>query len=218
MDWQISRIIKATNENGWWHSNIVGILKTDKTDYVYKVARLPSWRPFWELMVSESLKRHLPSVKHFSRIHNIEKINMDVDRNLATLPSSHSSHKDGRYVIISKIIKGTSLAERIRMGCNEELIVSVVFQVLCAVWMGQMYAGFTHYDLHGNNIILKKEKNPKIFNLYVTEDWKALVHSIETPVIIDYEYAHVSDSKGKRMDCRLDLVDKFYIPTRFDPR
>ena len=120
--WKVSTVIKGLSESGTsWHSNIVGTLTTDEKEYVYKVSRLPSWKSFWEFLISNEIKTHLAGVKNFARVVDVRPLTLDVDEEGRTIPSTHSKveHKRReRSVGIQKIILGMSLAKHIKCECR----------------------------------------------------------------------------------------------------
>lgn len=189
-----------------------GIIHIEDKEFIYKVSRLPCWRPFWEFYISSILKDKIPHVKNFSRIIAIQKLNIDVDENFRTLPSAKSRNQKSRTVMISKLIHGKTFATAISLGIQEHFIFSIVYQLLSALHCAQIQLRFTDYDIHGNNILLKKEKNSNhIFYLYDLTKNPTLIPSFGyRGMIIDYEFAFVQDCINKRYDSGIGLIGYYY--------
>ncbi len=224
MNWKISSLIKGPTESGSsWYSNIVGTLQTEKEEYVYKVSRLPSYKAYWEFLISNSIKKNIPSVKNFARVVDVQSLMLDVDEEDRTIPSSKNkiTMQRERIVMIQKIIPGYTLANHIKFGCSEKLAFGAMIQVLAALECARTIK-FTHYDLHGNNILMQAEKTfdhgKKIFYLYDIGEHPMLIPSFGYRAkIIDYEYSYVEEVEGKPFDSKLDLINRFYIPCEYDP-
>jgi len=221
MDWRLNTVIKAKSETGNWYTNIVGTLATKENEYIYKVSRIPSFRGFWEFLISCEIKSKLSSIKNFARVIDVQKLLLDIDEDGKTIPSVKNKKKRERNVMIQKIVLGISLAKNIKCGCTEEFLFDSIFQILAALYCAQKLVKFTHYDLHGNNVLLEKEKifeGKQIFYLYDIDNNPSLIPSYGYRAkIIDYEYSHVDNVNGKAFDSRLDLINRFYIPSEFDP-
>jgi hypothetical protein len=222
MEWKLSTTIKGPAGEGAWYSNIVGIMLIgdEEKEYIYKVSRLPSFRPFWERAVSRKIQEHLPGLIHFSKILSVYSLSFDVDEMQRTLPSTKNNKKKQkqRFVSIQKVIHGLSLSDHIRYGRNTDFIFSALFQILATLNAAKSIQ-FTHYDVHCSNILMEKEKNvPLKSSLFYFYDFDQpiLVPSFGYRAkLIDYEFSHVKTDVS--FDSRFDLMDVGYSPNRFDP-
>src|SRR5437870_5188088 len=129
MDWRLTSVIKGKTEEGTsWYSNIVGTLQTENDEYIYKVSRLPSYKSYWEFLISDSIHKNLPSVKHFARVVDVQELLLDVDEEGRTIPSvkTNVSRRKERNVMIQKIIAGFPLAKHIKSGCSDQFIFGII--------------------------------------------------------------------------------------------
>ena len=96
---------------------------------------------------------------------------------------------------------------------SERQSFSVVMQVLNALWFGHKQAGFTHYDLHPGNVLVRKQPLNTGANLYITDSSVSLVPTYgETPVIIDYGYSHVSAHDYQHFFSTMEHASIGYFP------
>lgn len=99
-----------------------------------------------------------------------------------------------RKCVFMEEIKGGDLLTVI-LNCRESPdVISLLQQTLISVAAGQELIDFTHYDLHVENVLVKKTNDD--IHAYIFPDGR--VYTIETnglcPVIIDYGFAHTSES------------------------
>lgn len=100
--------------------------------------------------------------------------------------------KDSRnYVIYEKIV-GESMHDFIKKATTSNDIYKIqtyILQLVFALIIAQKEIGFVHYDLHTDNIILRKLLSPKIIEYEIY----GKTYKIETdviPTIIDYGFSH----------------------------
>lgn len=95
------------------------------------------------------------------------------------------------------------------------LTVNLMKQVLIALYIAQNRIQFTHYDLHCDNILLKKVQKNSVF-LYVIDESNQFC--IPTgglcSVLIDFGYSHTSNTLKYGS---LEFTDLGYTPNIFDP-
>lgn len=98
------------------------------------------------------------------------------------------------------------------------VVMSVVKQVLMALYIAQRDKRFVHYDLHCENILLRRCPSDEI-NVYRLDT--ANVVAVPTfgyiPVIIDYGNASSTDLDDNPMCCALNLTTSGYLAPAFDP-
>lgn len=85
----------------------------------------------------------------------------------------------------------TKLHDYARNKCREKNVFSIVKQTLLAVAIAQKKKKFTHYDLHTNNIMVKKCNKDVVFLYVIDEENQFCVPSFGTfPVIIDFGFSY----------------------------
>jgi hypothetical protein len=104
------------------------------------------------------------------------------------------------YVVYEKI-DGDSMAKMAPI-IDATTYVTTIIQLAYALEIGQTYNGFTHYDLHYENVILRPVESSKKTNssqppteamipYVMTEELTIYVESAYVPTIIDYGNSHI---------------------------
>lgn len=100
---------------------------------------------------------------------------------------------------------------------TDEAIISIVKQVIMAIWMSHKYE-FTHYDLHSQNILIRN-CNPNMFLLYIMDNKKNILIPTFGNIsnIIDFGFAYSGTVQDKTLSCTLVHTKYGFTSARFDP-
>lgn len=106
------------------------------------------------------------------------------------------------YVVSENISASISLNEYIK-NCNDKDFLNIYMQILYALKKAHSLIDFTHYNINGNNIIIRSVDLEEFQIPYETE--KSQIEYIQSSVIatiVNYEYSHIKipeivNSKGK---------------------
>lgn len=93
------------------------------------------------------------------------------------------------YVIYEKV-DGSSLKGMIKTISAEEYITTII-QIAYALEIAQLYNGFTHYDLHDDNLIMRPLGSPALIPFVIGESLTVYVESSYVPTIIDFGRCHI---------------------------
>lgn len=95
------------------------------------------------------------------------------------------------YVIYEKI-NGPELST-LAPTMSTRSFVSTIIQLTYALQIGQMYNGFTHYDLHHENVLSRVANNGDVAMIpfILTEDLTVYIKDTHVPTIIDYGRSHI---------------------------
>lgn len=115
------------------------------------------------------------------------------------------------YLLIEKIT-GPSILELFLAYMNDgrdQLVLSMIVQIICALHIAYTRTNFCHYDLHLGNILVRNlteiiysrpnvipRKNDFVYIPYFAEKMNFYVKAKVLPTIIDYGRAHVNDQYG----------------------
>ncbi|CAH6421030.1 Hypothetical protein UVM_LOCUS318, partial [uncultured virus] len=95
--------------------------------------------------------------------------------------------------------------------------------VLAALEAAQLAVGFTHYDLHANNVMLEAAPTPLgssgllyVYDLVESAAPRVVPMQGWRAVLIDFEYAHVDGLDGTPFDSSLDCLPLGYDPSSRD--
>jgi len=99
----------------------------------------------------------------------------------------------------------------------EHVLYAIVKQVLSGVLIAQNTKHFTHYDLHANNILVKRcDDNLVMFYIIDNETQFCVPTRGYCPVIIDYGFSYTKNCKNNYLQCGLEHTELGYTSIRFD--
>jgi hypothetical protein len=121
-----------------------------------------------------------------------------------------------KFVLLEEFIQGPKLGSYIDSRKSIAVILSAIKQTMMGIAMAQDF-GFTHYDLHTDNIILKRcDKND--VSLYILDNEH--VYSVPTngycPKVIDYGFSYADALEGTQLATSFFHTDIGYTTDRFD--
>lgn len=163
--------------------------------YVYKISQYINYLVQHESCIMEGLNEMIPYCPHFCK-------------GIGTFQSEINPRckKDENPFIIEgiKVKKDVLLCEHIDNSTKfynyiratnkvpEEVLYSTIKQVLLAIALAQNSHRFTHYDLHSNNIMMKKCNKDVVFLYVLDEDNQFCVPTLGSfPVIIDFGFSYI---------------------------
>ena len=77
---------------------------------------------------------------------------------------------------------------------EEDVLYSIVKQVLLGITIAQKEKKFTHYDLHSFNVMIKKCNKDLVFLYKIDEENQFCVPTLgHYPIIIDYGFSFIED-------------------------
>jgi hypothetical protein len=130
---------------------------------------------------------------------SIQKAGLTKDRRTYAYCSSINPNDRVKYLIYENVQNSVSFEDFVKT-CTLEQYLNVLTQVVFAIGMAADQVGFTHYDLHGENVLVKKLDEP-ITIAYDTPVGKRYVTTMFVATIIDFGRSHVEvdvDMTGKK--------------------
>jgi len=99
---------------------------------------------------------------------------------------------------------------------SEEVIYTSLKQTLLALEVAQRRNKFTHYDLHSNNILLKKCSKNLVF-LYIIQGKPYYIPTLgHYPIIIDYGFSYSSNLENNYLWPSMNHTEIGFTSDRFD--
>lgn len=95
-----------------------------------------------------------------------------------------------RYIILENITNSTSLYNYIMDGCSTFEFMNVFLQIIYALNYANQRWDYTHYDLHADNILIKKY-DFYFYIRYDTENGVEYLYTNTIAYIIDFGYSHI---------------------------
>jgi hypothetical protein len=178
---------------------LVGLLKSkDKKipeQYIFKISQYTNYLVQHENTVMQGLNSLLPYCPHFCK--GIGTFNCEVNP---------KCRKEGNPFQVDevKVRKDVLLCEHIDNSTKfynyiravdkvpESVLYSTIKQVLMATALAQKAQRFTHYDLHSNNIMMKKCNKDVVFLYVIDEENQFCVPTLGSfPIIIDFGFSYI---------------------------
>lgn len=198
---------------------LVGLLKSKKGHkYVFKLSQYLNYLVHHESQIMKGLNELSPFCPHFCKgVGTIEcEVNPECRR--SGNPFTKSKLTVVKEVMLCEYLENTTkLYNIIRADVKEDALYSTVKQVLLAIAFAQKSQNFTHYDLHSNNIMMKK-CDPNVVFLYVLDEENQFcvpTHGMY-PIIIDFGFSYSKSMEDGPMWPSMGHTDVGFTSNQFD--
>jgi hypothetical protein len=195
---EVDTIFSRTGKQG-----IVGLMRLKENPdikFIFKLSQYINYLSYHEIVVMEGLNKLNSYCPHFSKCVGGILCNTEPSiKNKGNPFDVISKYPIEKEVILSEYINNSiKLYNFIKSNqCTHDVIFSIIKQVLMAICVSQNKKKFTHYDLHSNNIMLKKCNKNLVF-LYVLDDNTqfCIPTNGNYPIIIDYGFSYIEEMDG----------------------
>lgn len=204
---------------------IVGIIydKSSKETRLYKFSSQMNMLGTHEYKIMKSIDSMNKFCPFFTKCY--ELVNLQVNENFEHVDNPFEiGQKDNKFILdvcisefINKSRKFTTFIHHAEQ-VNDNIVISILKQVLLASILAKNKFGLTHYDLHSENILVQK---CSYNDVYVWHDKKNdTTYVIPTlgyiPRIIDYGFSYSSELNKTSITTPLDFMREGYISIRTD--
>lgn len=204
---------------------IVGIIhdKSTKTNKVYKFSSQMNMLGTHEYKIMKSMNQLNNMCPFYTRCY--ELVNIPVAENFETSDNPFEINPRGNQFILDVCIseyiensrKYTTFIHHANQ-VNDNIIVSLLKQVLLSSLLARNNCGLSHYDLHSENILIQKCSYNDVYVWYDTKN--NIPYIVPTlgyiPRIIDYGFSYVSALNCTSITTPLDFMKEGYISIRTD--
>lgn len=201
---------------------LVGLMKSKDidTEFVFKISQHIDYLAEHELTVMLELNKISNFCPHFCRVFGGIVCDIDPTKNKEENPFDISKQVVEKEVVLMEHIENSRKFYNY-INCNkfpEDILFSIIKQTLLAINIAQKKSKFSHYDLHANNIMVKKCSKDLVF-LYVLDDNNQFfVPSYGYyPVIIDFGFSYAISMEGNPLWPSLCHTNAGFMSDRFDP-
>ena len=177
--------------------SVTGLFRIKHTEYkcVFKMSNSVNNIINHEYLVSQDMNTMDKYCYNFCRSVGIIECNIDINNTTENPFHIEDKERKGivkKLVILYEYIDGRSLSRMIRSkSIKDNVIISIMKQVLLALHLAQREYDFTHYDLHSDNILIMSCDTNTTFLYVLNETNQFLIPSRGYyPVIIDYGYSY----------------------------
>lgn len=203
---------------------IVGLLEPKEKEgdkFVFKISQYINHLPNHECTIMRSLNELAPYCPHFCKsfgtVKSMVEPNIKKTKNPFAIKCKYPIEKD--ILLCEYIDKSYKLYNYIRSEkVEEDILYSAIKQTLMAILMAQNKKNFTHYDLHSDNIMMKKCNKDLVFIYVIDEDIQVCVPTMGAyPKIIDFGFSYVKEMEDAPLYTTLSHTNVGFMSDRFDP-
>jgi hypothetical protein len=200
----------------------LGILRSRKEPeirYVFKFSQYTDYLARHEYTVTKSLNNVGKYCPHFCKTIGIIKTKINPRfRKENKSPFDNCKNAIETEVLLMEVISEShKLYSYIKNSESDDVIYSAIKQTLMATAIAQKTCKFTHYDLHSNNVLVRR-CNPNVVFLYVFDEQNQYCvpsHGIYT-TIIDYGFSYSDGMDGDYLWSSLAHTKIGFNSDRFD--
>lgn len=200
---------------------ILGILVSPQTGrkYVYKLSQYLNYLIEQEFCVMEGLNMLATFCPHFCKTLGMFRTRITDKFREEDNPFEYDKRSIQASVLLMQHIDDARKLYRYikNESVPVEVLMSQVKQTLLATMIASEQGRFTHFDLHSNNVLIKKCPLNSVF-LYVLDPNR--VYLVPTygymPVIIDFGFSFHNNSNNRPMFGALAHTDIGFIPATHD--
>jgi hypothetical protein len=202
----------------------VGILdlKNNKGQIVYKISQCINYLALHESIIMKGLNIIASYCPNFCRSFGILKCRLDpkITKNINPFQQKDKYPIEKDVLLLEYVDKSNKFYNYIRASEShipEDILYSNIKQVLMAIVIAQKKKDFAHYDLHSNNIMIRK-CNKDLVCLYVLdEDNQFCIPTLGYyPVIIDFGFSYINDMNDGPMWSSMAHTHVGFMSDRFD--
>ena len=201
---------------------ILGLLTNKETHkkYVYKISQYLNFLTDQEYAVMEGLNTIREFCPHFCKTFGKFKVNVTSSFRTEDNPFDADA-KDfisTGVLLLENIENSRKLYRYIKNDdITPDIIMSIVKQTFLADIIAGQHLSFSHYDIHSNNVLVKKCPINSVFFYILDENHTYLVPTYGYyPVIIDFGFSFNKNCEQKPMYGALAHTDIGFIPSVYD--
>lgn len=131
----------------------------------------------------------LREVPNFMGTYGIFFCSAPIIQNKKVIDWCEPSHYPVSYVVFENILHAKSFSDMIRTLTPADFLTCYL-QVISGLNIAHAKSDFTHYDLHGGNVLIQKYVSPLSIPYYGSRKEKRWINSNYLAKIIDYGFAH----------------------------
>lgn len=197
----------------------VFIVKNTQHKILFKLSQYINYLAHHEYTIMSGLEKIHDYCPHFCRTYGIIKCSVNPHNRRKGNPFEETSENIEKEVLLIEYIQHAPEFNELIIdeNINDNIIYSVIKQVLLAISIAQTKCSFSHYDLHSYNILMQKCPEDTVF-MYVLDSDNIIV--IPTfgyyPIIIDFGFGYIKDMENGPMWASLAHTNVGFMSNQFD--
>lgn len=202
---------------------LVGLMRLKikpEIKFVFKLSQYINYLVHHELEVMTGLNDLSIFCLHFCKSVGaiICKVDPNITKDGNPFEISGKHHIEKEVLLCEYLDNSTKLYNFIKSKNNtENCIFSIVKQVLLALCVAQKKKKFTHYDLHSNNIMMKKCDKNLVFLYIIDKETQFCVPTHGNyPVIIDFGFSFIDNMNDGPLWPSMGHTEVGFYSNQFD--
>ena len=201
---------------------VVGIFKSknDKdSQYLFKMSQTINYLVYHEITIMIGLNEISNYCPHFCKGIGSIKCKTEPNRKSLQPFNIKSKYPIEKEVLLCEYIDNSSkFYNYIRSDkVSEDVLYSITKQVLMGINIAQKKKNFTHYDLHSNNVMIKKCNKDIVFIYKIDDENQFCIPTFGYyPIIIDFGFSFIEDMNNNPLWTSLAHTDVGFMSDRFD--
>jgi hypothetical protein len=193
---------------------------SDNSKFIFKLSQYTNHLAQHEMNIMKGLSTISSYCPHFCRGYGIITTSIEPNfrksKNPFEITSKYPIDKD--IMLCEHVNNATKFYNYIKTeSIHEDVLFSIVKQTLLAIAIAQKEKQFTHYDLHSNNIMVKRCDKDLVFLYRLDEDNQFCVPTLGYySVIIDYGFSYIKDLENTPLFSSMCHTDVGFTSNRFD--
>lgn len=203
---------------------LVGVIydKSNKTARIYKFSSNLNMLATHEYQIMNSLKIVNHITPFFTSVY--ELVNLPINQNYEEAENPFELNTKYKYTVdvcISEYVdnarKLTSFIRHSKQVCDN-IIISLVKQILIGLMIAHNNCDFSHYDIHSENVFVQKCSYNDVFVWYdKTSSTPYVIPSLGyIPRIIDYGFSYADGVKNSYIRSPLEFMREGYFSVHSD--
>lgn len=202
---------------------ILGLLQDKnkrKTKYVYKISQYLNFLVDHEHSVMEGLNDIRFFCPHFCKTYGKFKTRINTNYRKEDNPFDYEddNYIETEVLVMEYIDSGRKLYRYIKNdNVSSDIIMSVVKQTLISNIIAGEKLKFTHYDMHSNNVLIKKCRPNSAFFYILDENRTYLVPTYGYyPLVIDFGFSFNDNNEGSPIFSPLAHTNIGFVSSNYD--
>lgn len=202
---------------------LVGLMTSKKDPskkYVFKVSQYINYLIEHEYTVMKGLNRLSRFCPHYCKAYGTIKCKVDPSKRKSGNPFNNNAKKKitKEILLMEHIERAPKLCSYINSNkIPENVLYSSIKQVLMAVSIAQKKRKFSHYDLHSDNILMKRCDKDLVFLYALDENNQFLVPTHgHYPIIIDFGFSYIDNADDDHLWASMGHTDVGFLSDRYD--
>ncbi len=190
--------------------------------YVFKIPKEVNTLIDHEFKISQDMEELCSYLPHFNKVLEVKKnVKCHIPNcSIKTTFNPFTNYNCIRDVALVEYIPSSLTLLEYLKGTNFSYMESLIHQLILALFIAQQEKNFTHYDLHLENILIRRCLKRTFFwykFLYEGTTINRLVYTNgHFPVLFDYGFAYSKGLEGTSYTNSLFFTNKGYTPFMFD--